>query len=85
MSLDVEVVRETTDELVAAFEDVVVDAGTRGKGVGAAPTEEAVRLAREAGARTLDLTSRPSRAAANRLYERVGFQARDSTVCRSAG
>ncbi|MFD8082913.1 GNAT family N-acetyltransferase [Kitasatospora sp. NPDC059722] len=143
MSLDVEVVREATDELVAAFagllpqlsgsakpldhaalahlvacdsntllvarldgvivgtltlvlsplpsglrariEDVVVDAETRGKGVGAALTDEAVRLAREAGARTLDLTSRPSREAANRLYERAGFQARDSKVYRYAG
>jgi ribosomal protein S18 acetylase RimI-like enzyme len=41
-----------------------------------------VRLAHEAGARTVDLTSRPSREAANRLYERLGFQMRDSKVYR---
>jgi ribosomal protein S18 acetylase RimI-like enzyme len=70
--------------LRARIEDVVVDEAARGRGVGAALTQEAVRLARAAGARTLDLTSRPSRAAANRLYERLGFQKRDSTVYRLA-
>jgi ribosomal protein S18 acetylase RimI-like enzyme len=71
--------------LRAWIEDVVVDEAARGHGVGAALTREAVRLARAAGARTVDLTSRPSRAAANRLYERLGFQPRDSTVYRLAG
>lgn len=68
----------------AWIEDVVVDEAARGLGVGAALTQEAVRLAREAGARTVDLTSRPSRAAANRLYERLGFSLRDSRVYRLA-
>jgi ribosomal protein S18 acetylase RimI-like enzyme len=43
---------------------------------------EAVRLARGAGARTVDLTSRADRASANRLYESLGFAVRDSTVYR---
>ena len=47
--------------LRARIEDVVVDAAARGRGVGAALTLEALRLAREQGARTVDLTSRPSR------------------------
>ncbi|WP_326763818.1 GNAT family N-acetyltransferase [Streptomyces sp. NBC_01591] len=64
------------------IEDVVVDEAARGHGVGAALTEEALRLAEVAGVRTVDLTSRPSRQAANRLYERLGFQARDSKVYR---
>lgn len=64
------------------IEDVVVDDAARGQGVGAALTKEALRLAEEAGARTVDLTSRPSRQAANRLYERLGFQGRDSQVYR---
>ncbi|MER5636903.1 GNAT family N-acetyltransferase [Kitasatospora sp. NPDC002227] len=68
--------------LRARIEDVVVDAAARGHGVGAALTAEAVRVATEAGARTVDLTSRPSREAANRLYERAGFEARDSRVYR---
>ncbi|MFG3530972.1 GNAT family N-acetyltransferase [Streptomyces sp. NPDC047917] len=66
------------------IEDVVVDEAARGHGVGAALTEEALRLADAAGVRTVDLTSRPSRRAANRLYERLGFEARDSTVYRFA-
>ena len=70
--------------LRAWIEDVVVDETVRGQGIGAALTVEAVRLARADGARTIDLTSRPSRQAANRLYERLGFQARDSRVYRLA-
>jgi len=70
--------------LRAWIEDVVVDEVARGRGIGAALTREAVRLARAAGARTVDLTSRPSREAANRLYERLGFQLRDSKVYRLA-
>ncbi|MEV6926326.1 GNAT family N-acetyltransferase [Dactylosporangium sp. NPDC051485] len=70
--------------LRAWIEDVVVDGSARGRGVGAALTEEAIRVARAAGARTVDLTSRPSRGAANRLYERLGFERRDSTVYRLA-
>jgi ribosomal protein S18 acetylase RimI-like enzyme len=69
----------------AWIEDVVVDESARGQGVGAALTREAVRLAREAGARTVDLTTRPSRAAAGRLYERLGFSLRDTRVYRLAG
>lgn len=64
------------------IEDVVVDETLRGHGIGAALTHEAIRLAQEQGARTVDLTSRPSRAAANRLYQRLGFRKRDSTVYR---
>ncbi|QUQ65756.1 GNAT family N-acetyltransferase [Kutzneria sp. CA-103260] len=68
--------------LRAWVEDVVVDHSARGRGVGAALTAEAVRLARSGGARTLDLTTRPSREAANRLYVREGFQLRESQVYR---
>ncbi|MEV0278090.1 GNAT family N-acetyltransferase [Streptomyces sp. NPDC050610] len=68
--------------LRARVEDVVVDNAARGQGVAGLLTQEALRIAREAGARTVDLTSRPDRAAANRLYERLGFEARQSTVYR---
>jgi ribosomal protein S18 acetylase RimI-like enzyme len=69
----------------AWIEDVVVDEGSQGKGVGEALSREAIRLAREAGARTVDLTSHPSRAAANRLYQRLGFVRRDTNVYRLSG
>jgi ribosomal protein S18 acetylase RimI-like enzyme len=66
----------------AWVEDVVVDEASRGGGVGAALTREAMRLAGQAGARTVDLTSRPDRAAANRLYLNLGFEVRNSQVFR---
>jgi ribosomal protein S18 acetylase RimI-like enzyme len=66
----------------AWIEDVVVDAAARGQGLGEALVGDAVRRASREGARTLDLTSRPSRTAANSLYEKVGFVRRDSSVYR---
>lgn len=66
----------------AWIEDVVVDEKARGQRIGEVLTQEAIRLARAAGARTIDLTSRPSRQAAGRLYERIGFEVRDSRLYR---
>jgi ribosomal protein S18 acetylase RimI-like enzyme len=68
--------------LRAWIEDVVVDEAVRGRGIGEALTREAVRLAGERGARTVDLTSRPSREAANRMYEKAGFRKRETNVYR---
>ena len=68
----------------AWIEDVVVDGAARGQGIGEALTVAALRLAEEAGARTVDLTSRASREAAGRLYERVGFQSRETRFYRYA-
>lgn len=66
----------------AWVEDVIVDEAARKQGVGEELMQMALRLATDAGARTLDLTSRASREAAGRLYERVGFQLRDTRVYR---
>jgi len=66
----------------AWIEDVVVDDAGRGQGVGTALTEAMLDRARERGCVTVDLTSRPSREAANRLYVRAGFEARDTNVYR---
>jgi ribosomal protein S18 acetylase RimI-like enzyme len=68
--------------LRAIIEDVVVDVGARRLGVGTALTMRGIALAREKGARTIDLTSRPSREAANRLYQRLGFERRETNVYR---
>ena len=73
---------ELTRGLRAWIEDVVVDDSARGQGIGEVLTREALRIAGEAGARTVDLTSRPSREAAGRLYERVGFEIRESRLYR---
>jgi len=66
----------------AWIEDVVVSESARGKGVGKMLTSEALILAKERGAKTVDLTSRPSRSAANALYKKVGFELRETNVYR---
>ena len=66
----------------AWIEDVVVDEDLRGSGIGSSLVREALRRAKAAGARTVDLTSRPSRVEANRLYLRLGFALRETNVYR---
>lgn len=68
--------------LRAWIEDVVVDGDVRGSGVGEALNRAALDEARKRGAVTVDLTSRPSRVDANRLYQRLGFVARETNVYR---
>lgn len=68
--------------LRAWIEDVVVDESARGGGVGEALVLDAVRRAQQAGVRSVDLTSRPSRESANRLYRRLGFEERTTNVYR---
>lgn len=66
----------------AWIEDVVVDDAARGHGVGRLLSEAALDVARERGAKNVSLTSRPSRESANRLYQRIGFQARETNLYR---
>jgi ribosomal protein S18 acetylase RimI-like enzyme len=66
----------------AWIEDVVVDETARGQGVAASLVEAALERAEARGARTVDLTSRPDREAANRLYLRMGFETRATNVYR---
>ena len=66
----------------AWIEDVVVDTAASRQGIGEALNRAALDRAAKLGAKTVDLTSRPSREAANRLYQRLGFEARDTNVYR---
>ncbi len=66
----------------AWIEDVVVDEAARGRGVGEALNRHALDRARAEGAKTIDLTSRPTREAANRLYLRLGFIPRETNIYR---
>jgi ribosomal protein S18 acetylase RimI-like enzyme len=66
----------------AWIEDVVVDETAREQGVAGSLVEAALERAGARGARTVDLTSRPDREAANRLYVRMGFEARATNVYR---
>lgn len=70
--------------LRAWIEDVVVDESARGAGAGEALVVAAVNRAQAQGAKSVDLTSRPSREAANRLYQRLGFEVRTTNVYRLA-
>ena len=66
----------------AWIEDVVVEEAARGLGAGRALVDAALTLAMEGGASAIDLTSRPSRESARRLYESMGFEERTTTVYR---
>ena len=68
--------------LRAWIEDVVVDEGARGLGAGAALTEAAIAESKKRGARSIDLTSRPSREVANAMYVKLGFEQRETNVYR---
>jgi ribosomal protein S18 acetylase RimI-like enzyme len=66
----------------AWIEDVVTDSAARGKGVASALVDAALAHAVGLGARTVDLTSRPDREDANRLYAKLGFEQRTTNVYR---
>ena len=66
----------------AWIEDVVVDERARGKGVGKELMNHALNIAKELGAKSADLTSRPSRETANKLYQAIGFEGRETNVYR---
>ena len=66
----------------AWIEDVVVDSSVRGKGIGKKLNLAALELAKQAGAKTVDLTSRPARQEANQLYRSIGFAERETNVYR---
>jgi len=74
------IVYRVTTGMRAAIHDVVVDEAARGRGVGEALTREALRQAADAGALSVELTSRQDREAANRLYRRLGFEQRETNV-----
>lgn len=64
------------------IEDVVTDQSVRGKGVGKALIEQAIVYAKQSGASKLDLTSSPERVAANKLYQKLNFEKRETNVYR---
>ncbi len=76
------VVFRTPTGVHAWIEDVVVDESARGRGIGEALSRAGITLARKLGVNEVNLTSRPSREAANRLYQRIGFQLRHTNVYR---
>ena len=66
----------------AWIEDVIVEQSRNGEGIGRKLIEAMVARARELGCGTVELTSRPSREAANHLYQSIGFERRKTNVYR---
>lgn len=66
----------------AWIEDVVTDSNLRGKGIGRLLVEASLDYAKKRGIKKVDLTSSAARKAAHALYEKMGFQKRDTTVFR---
>ncbi len=66
----------------AWIEDVIVDETARGQGIGEALTRAAIERSAQLGAKTVDLSSRPAREAANRLYQKIGFEKRNTNMYR---
>jgi ribosomal protein S18 acetylase RimI-like enzyme len=66
----------------AHIEDVVVSSEERGRGIGADLVNAMLKAADVMKCRSVELTSRPSREAAIRLYQRSGFTVRDTLVLR---
>ena len=62
------------------IEDVVVDKKHRGKGCGRRIMTEVLDALRRDGVAGIELTSRPSRVAANALYQALGFARRETNV-----
>jgi len=61
-------------------EDVVVDESMRRRGIAEALMRRAIELARGAGASGVSLTSNTQRAAANHLYQSMGFKRRETNA-----
>ena len=76
------VVFKTPTGTRAWIEDVVVSEGMRGKGIGKMLISQAIETAKTHGAKKIDLTSSPTREAANALYQKLGFDFRDTNVYR---
>jgi ribosomal protein S18 acetylase RimI-like enzyme len=70
------------DEVSGCVDDVVVDSAYRGQGIGRSLMEKVLSVAREKNLLELDLTSRPSRVAGNHLYQKLGFEKRETNVYR---
>lgn len=66
----------------ARVEDLVVQDNARGRGIGQALVGKAIQLARTRGAEATELTSHPSREAANRFYKKLGFEIRETNAYR---
>ncbi len=64
------------------IEDVVVDDQYRGQGIGTALIQKLIIEGKKLHLKKIDLTSKPERIEANKLYQNLGFQKYDTNVYR---
>lgn len=69
---------EILTDTFAFLEDIVVDSTYRGQGLGEKITRALIDVARDKKVKTIALTSRPSRVAANKLYQKLGFNVKET-------
>jgi ribosomal protein S18 acetylase RimI-like enzyme len=73
---------QTTAHDVAHIDEIVVESGNEGKGIGKRLMQKAIEVGHEHNISRFDLTSRPDKVAANALYEKIGFKKRETNVWR---
>ncbi len=73
-------VSHSIGELGGEVDDVVLDEAYRGRGLGKKLMLSVIALAKKLKLERIDLTSRPSRIAANKLYQKLGFKRRDTNA-----
>lgn len=64
------------------IEDMIVDESYRGQGLGRQLGDALVAAAKKHNVTTIELSTRPSRVAANALYQKMGFEPKDTNVYR---
>ena len=64
------------------IEDVVIDESYRGKGIGKELTLFAIEYSKSLGAEVIELTSKPARIEANKLYQHLGFVKHETNMYR---
>ncbi len=69
-----------TKGLVGRVEDVVIDEGYRGQGLGRKIMEDLIDIAKREKIEILNLTSNPKRIPARKLYESLGFELSETGV-----
>ncbi len=69
---------------VAYIEDVVVSSAYRGQGLGEKLVRKVIETARSRHVKSVGLTSRPAREAANKLYQKIGFNRKETNVYKLA-
>ncbi len=66
----------------AYIEDMMVDGDYRGRGLGEAIARKLIAIARAKKVKTIELSTRPSRVPANKLYQKLGFEPKETNVYR---